>query len=294
MKVTTVLHGHEKGHENAEPFVWLGQCDITEHIIVDRDEQSKVAADKKLYNCKKQYRNKAGNLSDVRWKRIGVYENESEGKLAAGDLCRPCGHRWVNMRRNKQGNTSMTFVCAWEKCQFVMRLVEQSDNKYELCVVEDRQHVHDIVSDGKVPTAITLYVQKKWKEYCLLAPSAVKHLMTTAHVNNDISVDDRHKFERAFRDKKVSEKFTRWFWNEKQKHSSLENEAKSKELEGLDVADGWNDMFRSKWTPTQGTLGVLHTHVTYFDYNTVRQRKDFGPHSVYYIAYKFKRVCKYD
>ena len=183
--------GHEKGHENAEPFVWLGQCDITEHIIVDRDEQSKVAADKKLYNCKKQYRNKAGNLSDVRWKRIGVYENESEGKLAAGDLCRPCGHRWVNMRRNKQGNSSMTFVCAWEKCQFVMRLVEQSDNKYELCVVEDRQHVHDIVSDGKVPNAITLYVQKKWKEYCLLAPSAVKHLMTTAHVNNDISVDDR-------------------------------------------------------------------------------------------------------
>lgn len=284
---------HEKGHENEEAFVWLGS-DIRERMIVERDEQSKVvAADKKVDKSKKQLRNKAGNLSDVRWKSIGVYENESEGKRAAGDLCLPCGHCWLNMRRNKQGNTSMTWVCAWEKCQFVMKL-DQSDDKYELCVVEDRQHVHDIVSGGKVPTAITLYVQKKWKEYRLLAPSTVKHLMTTGHVSDDISVEDRYKFADAFRDETVWEKFTRWFWKEKQKHSSLENEAKSKELQGLDVACGWNDMLRSKWTPTQGTLGLLHTHVTYFDYNTVRQRKDFGPHSVYYIGYKFQRVCKYD
>ena len=54
------------------------------------------------------------------------------------------------------------------------------------------------------------------------------------------------------------------------------------------------DMFASKWASTQGTLGELHTRVTFLDYNAVKERPDFGPNSVYYIAYKFKRVYEYD
>lgn len=282
-----VEDGHTKVHEDYWEDHWHG--DLTDYILPQEDP---AAADKKLYNSKKEYRSKAGSLKDVCWQSIGEYSEELEGKHAAAELC-PVGHHWLSKKYDKAGKACVTFVCAWEKCPFVTRLV-QSDNMYQLYVVKGRLHVHDVVCTGKVPTAITVYVQKKWKEYRFLAPSAVKNLMTTQHVSDDICIEDRHKFEEAFRDKQVWTKFTRWFWMEKQKQSSLENERKSKDLAGLNLPCEWNDMFASKWASTQGTLGELHTQVTFLDYNAVKERPDFGPNSVYYIAYKFKRVCEYD
>jgi len=273
------------------------ECDVNTSTEEDaifvwdsvRFEKPKESETKKhpVYTWKKDSREQAGNLKDICWTEKSLHTSYDEGKKAAKELCGECGYKWLQQRTSYSA-----FVCSWEKCPFVMKLVQFGVN-YVLYVDENRKHVHSIVRRRTgVPTSIKLLVIKKWKEWCKLKPQQIRNVMTTARVNTDISEENAQDFKLLFQDDQVMTAFGRWFRREKEKQSSLENIARRNELSGCLVNSAeWNDMFLTESVSKEGTLGAIHTWARRHSYNEVKKRDDFGPHSVYLIAYKLKEVC---
>lgn len=275
----TSTDGEDEDEDEEERFVW-------DSVAFDKPQELERKKDP-VKTCKKDSRKQAGNLKDVCWTLKSAHASYDEGKKAAKELCGECGYKWLQQRPSYSD-----FVCSWEMCPFVMKLVPYGEN-YMLYVDETREHVHGIVGRRTgVPTCIQLLVQQNWKEWCKLKPQQVRNLMTTARVNSDISEKNAEAFKLLFQNEQVVSSFGRWFKREKNKQESLENIARRNALSGCLVNSAeWHDMFFTESVLKEGTLGAIHTWARGHSYNEVKKREDFGPHSVYLIAYKLKEVC---
>ena len=274
--------------DRVEDFVW--NKDVTAFVLGVPAEKGKVAT--KGYNSKKVFRSQAGKLSTRVWEVFGRYQNESEGKFAANELCGDCGFHWL-----QKHNGFDFFVCGWEECPFVMRLgFVGTSVEWVLHVEKGGEHEHNmVIGDKGFPSAIRSYVVDKWQEYRFLRPLELRKLLTIAPVNSDLSSKERDDFILAFQKDEVWMSFKRWFYNEKKRQDSMENKKKSDELRGFNVnLNEWNDMHNTAWEPTQGTLGEIHTWAAFLKYDLVKKRENFGPNSVYCLAYKLKEVCAYE
>ena len=273
--------------DGVEDFVW--NKDVTAFVLGVPAGTGKVA--KKGSNSKKVFRRQAGKLSTRVWELFGRYQNESEGKFAAKELCGDCGFHWL-----QKHNGFDFFVCGWEECPFVMRLgFVGTSVEWVLHVEKGRQHEHNtVIGDKGFPYAIRSYVVGKWPEYRFLRPLELRKLLTITPVNSDLSIKERDDFKLAFQKDEVWNSFKRWFFNEKKRQDSMENQKKSDELRGFNVnRNEWNYMYNTAWEPTQGTLGEIHTWAAFLKYDLVKKRENFGPNSVYCLAYKLKEVCAY-